>query len=116
MNKNHDRTNEEFIADYEQQTEGLKHVNVGLASCCEECCRSWGMEEEAMRAGLENDEICDEGGFSWSSCDTCGSVLGGMRYAGHAWIAVEGKPDELIHLEVCTDCLCYIANGDLPNP
>lgn len=48
-------------------------------------------------------------GFSWSSCDTCGSNLGGNRHLVHReW---DGEWDTM---SSCGDCLLYVANGDLP--
>jgi len=67
-------------------------VSVGWCEVCDHC-----PEDE------------DEGFFSWSPCDVCGSGLGGNRYAGH--MLVDGK---LCHIDVCVDCVMYIANGDLP--
>jgi hypothetical protein len=68
------------------------------------------MSEEEIRDAQENDELPDEGGISRHPCECCGSGLAGTRYAAHGFDA----HDELNHLEVCVDCLCYIANGDEP--
>lgn len=68
----------------------------------------------------ERDRECaEEGGFSWSECDSCGSHLGGNRYPAHGIIAesmeAAQKPEsEITHFNVCADCLCWHANGDLP--
>lgn len=61
-------------------------------------------------------DIGDEGSFSWSECECCGSSLGGTRHAAHGLISRTkyGRKTVLIHLDVCTDCLMFIANGDLP--
>lgn len=81
-----------------------------------------------------DERVCychDEESFSWGQCDACGSTYGGGRYVGHGLIpraptvwdrikAVFGrrfnalKDAELIHLDVCTDCVFYIAYGDEP--
>ena len=58
----------------------------------------------------EADEIVDEGGFSWQPCQCCESTFGGDRHPAH-YIDDDGK---INHIEVCVDCLCYLANGDLP--
>ena len=92
------RTATEYQEAFARWTKDLVGLNTGLASCCPEC-------------GDFNEEIGDEGGFSWSQCDTCGSTLGGNRYAAHGFAEGDDTP---IHLDVCEDCLCYIANGDLP--
>jgi hypothetical protein len=85
-----------FTDAVEQGTEGLDYLSTGYAShdLCDEC-----LEEQD-----------DEGFFSWSSCDCCGSSLGGTRYAAHG----RDKDGNLVHLDVCSDCLMYLANGDEP--
>jgi hypothetical protein len=35
----------------------------------------------------EHDEPCETRDFSWSSCDGCGSDLGGSRHALTLWMA-----------------------------
>lgn len=62
-------------------------------------------------------EVGDEGHFSWRDCDACGSGLGGDRHAAHGLIALKprARRTHLIHLDVCTDCLVFVANGDLPD-
>jgi hypothetical protein len=66
------------------------------------------------------DEGCDdEGHFSWSSCDICGSPLGGDRYAAHGIIAesmadAQGEESTVTHFDVCANCVVFAANGDLP--
>jgi len=47
--------------------------------------------------------------FSWSACEACGSTLGGDRYAAHG--CIDGN---VVHFHICTDCLFYHANGELP--
>jgi hypothetical protein len=65
-------------------------------------------------------QIWDEGSFSWSECDSCGSTLGGSRYPAHA-INKEAfgpdakRPDDVHHIDICTDCLMFHANGDTPD-
>jgi hypothetical protein len=64
-------------------------------------------------------EIGDEGHFSWRDCEACGADKGGNRHAAHGLISLtpkgRGKRKHLIHLDVCTDCLFFVANGDLPH-
>jgi hypothetical protein len=50
-------------------------------------------------------------GFSWRSCEGCNSPLAGDRYQAHALLV---EHNEWTTLAVCTDCLLYIANGDVP--
>ncbi len=51
--------------------------------------------------------------FTWEPCELCRSALGGDRHPA-AFIKAATK-EEPIELEVCTDCLMFIANGDLPH-
>lgn len=37
-----------------------------------------------------------------------------LLYAGHALIEIDGKK-VLTHLDLCEDCILFIANGDIPN-
>lgn len=83
-------------------------------SCSE--CNGKGRSCECSSCSDFDPEIGDEGSFSWSSCDACGSSLGGNRHAAHGLISPKkyARRTEVIHLDVCTDCLFYTANGDLP--
>lgn len=98
-----------FLQDFQDHTAGIEHISTGIYSKCSDCQSAWDMDEAALEAACANDEVIDEGGFSWSQCDTCGSHLGGNRYAAHGFIG-----ERVIHLDVCEDCLIYIANGDQP--
>lgn len=110
---------------------GLLNVSTGPSHACKECMESSPLPDGAAcpHCGEVLDEDSDEmqswydcaseGGFSSSQCDSCGSRLGGNRYSAHAWRGPTGKgrdswEEELIHLSVCGDCLCYLANGDVP--
>jgi len=71
----------------------------------------------------QNGEIVDEPGFSSHPCEICGSNLGGDRHTAHALIRtalpghVQGDDydkTEIVHLEICMDCVLYMSNGDLP--
>ena len=46
-------------------------------------------------------EVHEEGEFSWSACDSCGSTLGGDRYAAH-FIDPDGN---VCHENICIDCV-----------
>ena len=52
----------------------------------------------------------DSLGFSWNSCESCGSSLGGDRFSAHG--VIDG---ETVHFSICSDCLQYHANGTLPD-
>ncbi len=89
----------------DRNLKGCKAVSVGHCPGCSDC------------PDEQDEAVGDEGGFSWSGCDCCGSSLGGDRYAAHFIIlndkgSVVGQP--IHHMEVCVDCLCYLANGDEP--
>lgn len=58
-------------------------------------------------------DIDDEGCFSWSPCDVCGSKLGGTRYG--AKLCSPGADRNEVNVRVCIDCVVFYANGDLPN-
>lgn len=60
----------------------------------------------SVGGGEENDL-----GFSWCSCECCGSELGGDRFRACYYNPETKETDDL---EICVDCLMYIANGDLP--
>jgi len=121
-----------FMAAFERGTEGLEFFSVGACAKCRECnpavkckaCDGYGTQEDEHGhvewtcpscdgqgdvTPDECDETSGESEFSWSACDACGSRLGGSRYPAHGFLR-----GELVHLSVCTDCLCYAANGDLP--
>ena len=85
-----------FEKAFDKNTYGMMYLSVGTCDKCEECKDS-----------------TDEGHFSWQPCDTCGSSLGGDRFAAHYVdpTDVERYP---CHIEVCVDCLQYIANGEEP--
>ncbi len=64
-------------------------------------------------------QMYDEESFSWCECDSCGSTFGGARFNAHA-IHKEAfgpdakRPDDIHHVDICTNCLMFHANGDLP--
>ncbi len=89
-----------FTEAVERALNGLEHVSVGYVPYdkCGEC------PEE------QDESIGDEGYFSWSACDCCGSGLGGTRYAAHG---IDANGD-IVHLNVCQDCVWYITYGEEP--
>lgn len=99
-----------FTKAVDRQLSGLQHVSPGLTSRCATCNPDDLQDDEYSAA---TDSAGDEGGFSWQSCEGCGSSLGGNRYAAHGVMTLRGK-ETVVHLDVCADCLCYLANGDEP--
>ncbi len=53
-----------------------EHISLGAIEHSEECT------EADREAGCD----CDQLGFSWQSCDACGSNLGGDRFAAVLWL------------------------------
>lgn len=83
------------------QVEELEFVSVGICPSCLVCQDTWNMPEDELQTAWTDCTVNDEGGFSWSPCEGCGSTLGGNRYAAHG-----RTPDgTLIHFDVCGDCL-----------
>lgn len=122
-----------FLARFRRGTKGINALSVGFYPMdpCEGCngggvdadgdtcydCDGTGRTCKCPQCPTRaSDDEGDEGSFSWSDCDTCGSHLGGDRHAAHGLVSPKkyARRTELIHLDVCTDCLFFIANGDLP--
>ena len=80
-------------------------ISAGACPGCAEC----GLEDVTDMED-ERYELAGEGHFSWRTCEACGSTFGGDRYPAH------GLDDdlEIVHIDVCVDCLMYLANGDEP--
>ena len=94
----------------EKNCHGIEHISSGICSKCPECQDAYNEDDEDIfQEKIESQEVLDEGNFSWSPCDTCGASFGGDRYNAHGFVN-----GEIIHLDICVDCLAYFANGDLP--
>ncbi len=104
-----------FTDAIERELKGIGHISAGLASICGCCCQTLDVSEDEMAAGCEDGSIIDEGGFSWQSCESCGSSLGGNRYAAHGFNGDPTEDGTLVHLDICEDCLLFHANGDEPD-
>jgi hypothetical protein len=117
---------QKYVESVEHYLKGLTFVSPGLCPSCSECLSSFNYRnyrdeegdgneirtaEEQFAEDIENGEVDDEGGFSSSQCDSCGSTMAGDRYAAHG-VGTNGK---ILHLDVCADCLVYLANGDIPS-
>lgn len=90
----------------EQQLEGIDHLSPGVVEDCSECNIPEGLSDEER-------QMYEEPSFSRSPCDGCGSTFGGDRHPVHGFATWSGK-QHLIHLDVCVDCIMFIANGEEP--
>lgn len=88
----------------------------GSSAICPQCLNGAEIDPD-------NDEALqtlDEGSFSSFPCDSCGSKLGGDRFNAHA-IHHEAfgpsakQPEAIYHIDICVDCLMYVANGEEPD-
>ena len=107
-------TNQEaFKAAGKDHCRVFDQVCVGVTHSCETCNPDDVDEDEFANGSGLWDEAC----FGTRPCATCGSSLAGGRHHGHAEMTV-GFPDaprkEWVHIEMCTDCVLYFANDDLP--
>jgi len=89
---------------------GIDYASPGICPGCQECSDTLDLTFDELDAAIEAGTALDDGGFSWSPCDCCGSSLGGNRYAAHGF----DKERNIIHLDICVDCLHFLANGDEP--
>jgi hypothetical protein len=91
-----------YLASVEHYSDGL-HISVG---CRGEHC-------EHAEEG-ESEHYC-EASFSNRQCDSCGSTLAGDRSPATGWpIGEPFTTDNLIELDICTDCVLFHANGEVP--
>jgi hypothetical protein len=70
----------EWLANFNERNPAGS-VTLGLAREEHSCCDSKGR----TRGDLGGECDCETNTFSWSSCDTCGSSLGGKRHAVTFW-------------------------------
>jgi hypothetical protein len=123
-----------YVERVEANIGSMKGVSTGVCPGCEQCRDDYG--RRALCNGGEDctSDLCngkyhsptmeefdeqvssgraiDEGSFSWRGCDICGSRLGGTVECWH-WI---DDNNEIQHeSNACTDCVMYLANGDLPD-
>lgn len=106
----------DFLAAVQRSEADFAHgIAIGPAITCPTCEEIHDVPTRDERGRFlsrhaRQEMMCDEGSFSWSECDTCGSTLGGNRYDAHG-LPLRAEP---IHLDICVDCLMYFANGDVP--
>lgn len=70
--------------------------------------------ENWKRYQRDQNEDLDNLGFSPLKCDLCGAKAG-ERYAATALPTNPAENHDYVALSVCRWCLCYIANGDVPD-
>lgn len=99
----------EFTDAIKHNLENLNVMPGPACGMCSECDYRFDLDED----GRPETQPDDEGGFSWSSCDSCGSTFGGDRFIAHAFIDND-HTNALLHLDICVDCLMFHANGDEP--
>uniref|UniRef100_A0A6M3JFM5 Uncharacterized protein n=1 Tax=viral metagenome TaxID=1070528 RepID=A0A6M3JFM5_9ZZZZ len=104
MNKRDYREYEKNVKD---ALAGLAYVSSGPCPDCNECLECDTPDDPSM----EWYDLASEPSFSWSSCNVCGSGLGGDRYPAHG----ADKNGNIIHFDVCTDCYYYMEYGQLDN-
>ena len=98
-----------FLAAIERNCGEFQHIAMGVSRDCYEC----GIPEDTTDDELE---CWEEGSFTWRGCDSCRLHLGMTVYPAHGMIPPEkpGADWGCVHLDICGDCLCYHANGELP--
>jgi predicted metal-binding protein len=103
-------TAETFVANVTRYLDGLEPVFAGAACGCEACGLGDLAHPDDDQSRFEAAETL---GMSWYRCEVCGGDPG-ERHAAHGWLKTD-EGEELVHLTVCTDCLVFVANGDLPD-
>ncbi len=89
--------------EYTEYQESFKNGSKGFAAW------SSGFYLDCQDCYNNEHNILNEGHFSSQACEICGSRLGGDRFAAHAL----DDNNEIIHFEICTDCVYYMEYGQL---
>lgn len=72
-------------------------------------------EKNFQKQGIDVAYHGEERGFSHRKCQMCGSHLGGDRHTlGLLKRQPNGRVKHVDTIEACTDCVHYVANGELP--
>ena len=88
---------------------GLAVGKSAICPICTEDIDTEGLTVDAIQDILDTDH-CDTW-FAKSACDSCGSRFGGDRDAAH-YVTTGG---DVIHYDICVDCIMFHANGDEPD-
>lgn len=100
--------------DYEERVRifftstGIQNLTAGLLSC-PDCLIPWNEEDQCPDCGMDRD-AAEESYFSWSSCDCCGTSLGGNRVDATGY---NPTTEEILEFTVCEDCIYYAEYGCL---
>lgn len=98
-----------FKEKYNNGVKGLNYLSVGLNYKCGVCQDIFELSESEMKVKLFNGTLFDEPEFSKESCDICNSSLAGNRYIAHG----KDSRNNIIHLEICEDCVMYMETGEV---
>lgn len=84
-----------FVDRVESYLAGLQYPSVGPLPGCSECGQDGHLA------------VASEPHFAHGPCECCNAPLAGDRYPIHAVSPTHG----IIHMDVCIDCLEYLAHG-----
>ena len=101
-----------FLKRIQHNLEGITHLSPGACPGCPEC----GLADMPELPETEEQQYAydcvGEPSFGTSDCDSCGSGLAGHRVVAHGFLV--GTENEFLHLDICSDCAAYHANGEIP--
>ncbi len=90
-------------------------IDAGLLAMCPECQNNLGQSGYELQESIDRDNVVNEGSFSWTPCDICGSTFGGDRYVAHGIVKDYEDTRVIEHYDICGDCLLYLDAGDVPS-
>ncbi len=99
---------EEYMESVRSGLEGIEAVSSGVCPGCTMCADRHELTLDELEVAWSSGEVYEEAYFG-EGCDACGTWLAGNLYLSHGLI-----DGEIVELELCTDCVLYIANGDVP--
>lgn len=95
-------------------TEAVQHYLSGLETVspteCPGCEACYGWCNTPEEPTEEQRAVAEEPSFSCQPCDACGSSPGD-RHPAHG---IDQASGDVLHLDICIDCVLYLANGDEP--